>query len=54
MRDNKKVFILIESILAMMLALLVVRMFWEKNGEGRYRVSVVVQDSDSSQWSAFQ
>ncbi len=54
MRDNKKVFILIESILAMMLALLVVHMFWEKNGEGRYRVSVVVQDSDSSQWSAFQ
>lgn len=54
MKDNKKIFVLIESVLAIMLVLLVARMFWEKSGEGRYRVAVVVQDSDGSQWSAFQ
>lgn len=54
MKDNKKMFILIESILAVMLAALAVRMFWEKNGEGRYRVAVVIQNSDSSQWDSFK
>ena len=44
MRDNKKIFILVESILAVMLILLVVRMFLEKGGESRYQIAVVIQN----------
>lgn len=54
MRDNKKIFILVESILAVMLILLVVRMFLEKGGESRYQIAVVIQNSDSSQWASFK
>lgn len=54
MKNHRKVFILAESLLAVFLVLLVARMFWEKNGESRYKVSVVVQNSDSSQWASFQ
>lgn len=54
MRNHKKVFVLVESLLAVLLVLLVARMFWEKSGEGRYKISVVIQNSDSSQWASFQ
>lgn len=54
MKNHRKVFILAESVLAALLVLLVARMFWEKNGESRYKISVVIQNSDSSQWASFQ
>ena len=33
MKDNRKIFILVESVLALMLIGLAARMFWERNGE---------------------
>ncbi len=54
MKDNRKVFILVESVLAVMLIGLVVRMYWERNGESRYKVAVIIQNSDSSQWASFR
>ena len=29
-------------------------MFWERNGESRYQVAVIIQNSDSSQWASFK
>lgn len=54
MKDNKKAFVLVESVLAAILIILVARMFWERSWEDRYRVSVIIEDSDSSRWSAFR
>lgn len=54
MKDHKKIFILVESILAVMLIGLVIRMFWEKSGESRYKIAVIIQNSDSSQWASFK
>ena len=54
MKDNKKIFILMESILAVMLIILVIQMFLEKSGESRYKIAVVIQNSDSSQWASFK
>ena len=53
MKDNRKIFILVESVLALMLIGLAARMFWERNGESRYQVAVIIQNSDSSQWASF-
>ena len=54
MKDNRKIFILVESVLALMLIGLAARMFWERNGESRYQVAVIIQNSDSSQWASFK
>ncbi|MCI9174723.1 MAG: sugar ABC transporter substrate-binding protein [Lachnospiraceae bacterium] len=54
MKDNRKIFILVESVLAVMLIGLVVRMYWERNWESRYKVAVIIQNSDSSQWASFR
>lgn len=54
MKNQKKIFVLAESVLAALLLLLVARMFWEMNGESRYKVAIVIQNSDSSQWASFQ
>lgn len=54
MKNNRKIFILVESVLAALLIVLVVRVFWEKNGESRYKVAVIIQNSDSSQWASFK
>ncbi len=54
MKDNKKIFILTEVILAALVLFLVAVILWEKVGDDRVRVSVVVQDPDDGQWSAFK
>ena len=54
MIDHKKFFILVECILAVLLIATMVRMFLEKSGDGRCQISVVIQNSDSSQWYSFK
>ena len=54
MKDNKKIFILTEAVLAILVLFLVSIILWEKIGDDCIRVSVVVQDPDDGQWSAFK
>ena len=52
MKNSKKMFILIEAALAMAVIILAVIMFLGNNVNDRERVSVIVQNSDDSQWAA--
>ena len=54
MKSSKKVFILTEAILAVLVVIVSIAMLWGKNGEDRSRISVIIQDSDSSRWAAFK
>ncbi len=54
MRNGKKMFVLMESVLAVLVLAMAVLMIREKNGKGMDRVSVVIQNPDDHQWSAFQ
>lgn len=54
MKDNKKMFILIEVVLGLMVLMLALIMIWEKNGEDRMKISVIIQNPDDTQWSAFK
>ena len=54
MKKSKKMFILIEAALAMAVIILAVIMFLGNNVNDRERVSVIVQNSDDSQWAAFK
>lgn len=49
MKDNKKIFILTEAVLAILVLFLVSIILWEKIGDDCIRVSVVVQDPDDGQ-----
>ncbi len=53
MKNDKKVFILIEAVLAVMVLITALLMFLEKNEKRLDKVSVIVQNSDDNQWSAF-
>lgn len=54
MKNSKKMFILIEAVLAVMVILMVCMMLLGKNGENRKKISVIVSNSDDNQWSAFK
>ncbi len=54
MKNSKKTFILIETVLAVMVLLFALLMLLEKNGQALEKVSVIVQDSDDGQWAAFK
>lgn len=54
MRNSKKMFILIEVVLAVMVILWTFIMFQGRNQKKYDKVSVIVQNSDSNQWSAFK
>lgn len=54
MKNSRKIFILIESALAVMVLIVAVLMMLEKNGRDSDKVSVIIQDSDDNQWSAFK
>lgn len=54
MKNSKKMFILIEAGLAALVLVLALCTVWEKNGKNRLRVSVIIQNSNASQWSAFK
>lgn len=52
--NSKRLFIIVEMILAAMVIVLAMIMFREQVEKDRYRVSVILPDTDSSQWSAFR
>ncbi|MCI8770385.1 MAG: sugar ABC transporter substrate-binding protein [Lachnospiraceae bacterium] len=54
MKNNRKIFILTEVVLAAMVVVLAGVMFVEQTKSNRRKVSVIVQNSDDSQWSAFR
>lgn len=53
MKNDKKVFILIEIVLAVTVLAMALVMLQEKTGKDYDKVSVIVQNSDGKQWSAF-
>ena len=54
MKKDKKMFILIQAVLGLLVILLVVVMLREQSGKEQYQVSVIVENSDDNQWSAFK
>lgn len=54
MKNDQKMFILIEGVLGVIVFLLALFMLLEKNGREMEKVSVIVQDSDDEQWAAFK
>lgn len=54
MKHSKKMFVLLEAALAVAVVVLAISMFLGNNANDRERVSVIVQNSDGSQWAAFK
>lgn len=54
MKNSKKVFLLIEVVLGIMVIIMAFFMIRERSGENLERISVTVQKSDDNQWTAFQ
>ncbi len=52
--NSKKIFFIIEFVLAVLVIILALMMLQEKNGNDLSRVSVVVPDSDHTQWTALR
>ena len=52
MKNGKKIFILVETFLGLMVFVLVMFMFLEKNEKKQEKISVIIQNSDDSQWAA--
>ena len=50
MKNGKKIFILVETFLGLMVFVLVMFMFLEKNEKKQEKISVIIQNSDDSQW----
>lgn len=54
MKNSRKYFILIETVLAVIVLALAFILIREKSGKSYKKVSVIVQNSDDNQWSAFK
>lgn len=54
MQIRKKIFILAETVLAIMVIILVLVMIGDNRGESIGRVSVIVRNPDDNRWSAFK
>ena len=54
MRKGKKMFIIIEAVLAVMVFLVALAMLWERRGRDLDKISVIVRSSDDTQWAAFK
>lgn len=54
MKSSKKVFVLTEAVLGVMLILTVIGMLWGKSSENQGKISVVIRGSDDSRWAAFK
>lgn len=54
MKNSKKVFILTEAVLAVMILIVSIGMLREKSGEKQGKVSVIIQNSDDSRWASFK
>lgn len=53
MKNNKRVFILIEAVLAVMVIVTALLMFRENTEKNDDKVSVIIQNSEDNKWSAF-
>lgn len=54
MKSSKKMFVLTEAVLAVMVAITAIGMLWGQNEEKKGKVSVIVNDSDADRWAAFK
>ncbi len=54
MKNSRKMFVLTEAVLAVMVIMVGIAMLRGKNGEERDKISVIIQNSDDSQWAAFK
>lgn len=54
MKNSKKLFILVEVILGVMVIWLMLFTVWSGKRENELKVSVIVQNPDSKEWSAFK
>ena len=54
MKNSKKMFILTETLLAIMVIAVAIIMVRENNGKEQDKISVIIQDSEDNQWAAFQ
>lgn len=54
MKKGTKMFIIIEAALAVMVFLVAAAMLWERRGRDLDKISVIVRNSDDTQWSAFK
>ncbi len=54
MKNSTRMFVLTEVVLAAMLILMAVMLFLERNGQDPEKITVIVPDSSSAQWSAFR
>ena len=54
MKKDKKMFIFIEVVLGTMVLFLAFLMLREKNVDKSYQISVIVENADDTQWSAFK
>lgn len=54
MKNSRKVFVLMEAVLVVMVLLTVLVMMGEMDGKSFGKVSVIIQQSDDSQWNAFK
>lgn len=51
---NKRRWLILEAVLAVLVILVAVAMLREKNGKEQDKISVIVENSDDYQWSAFK
>lgn len=54
MKKDKKVFLFIEVVLAMLVVCMIVLMTQEKGHKPKGKISVILQNSDDAQWAAFK
>lgn len=54
MKTNRKWLIILEAALAVTIIVLAVVMLWGENGREVNKISVIIQNSDDTQWSAFK
>ncbi|RGD03109.1 sugar ABC transporter substrate-binding protein [Lachnospiraceae bacterium AM25-11LB] len=54
MKKDKKMFIFIEAVLGTMVLFFAFLMLREKNVDKSYQISVIVENADDTQWSAFK
>lgn len=54
MKNSKRIFFLVEAVLAIMVVILAFIMLQEKNRNDFKKISVIIPNSDDTQWSAFK
>ena len=54
MKSSKKMFILVECILGCLLIGMIIFTVQKRQGQDLKRISVIIQNSDETQWSAFK